>query len=231
VKVGAEQTQLRRGKVGTQLTDAPDATESALAAGKREFTGASATTCVRWTKVRACDPSRIKRNSGRRGEARAACQHAHVIGRTRCQFKFNSDVVRERPGWKRRPGCHCVEVAHAVSHVQATIAAAGKVSALHDAMLWNYHPPQVLQFFSSARHGRHMRGISAALQRAGAGLSKCVSRAGTYRGLLWEQGGGEGAAVSGWRTRCRCASRVVEEFTQLYKKNTVEIINDHPYPP
>jgi hypothetical protein len=54
-----------------------------------------------------------------------------------------------------------------VSHVQATIAAAGKVSALHDAMLWNYHPPEVLQFFSSARHGRHMRGISAALQLGG----------------------------------------------------------------
>jgi hypothetical protein len=65
------------------------------------------------------------------GNNEADCKQTHVVYGTRCEFKFNPDVVGERSGGKGRPRGHGVKVAHTVRHVQATVAAAGKVSALH----------------------------------------------------------------------------------------------------
>ena len=71
-----------------------------------------------------CAPSCVQTGRG-------SATDGHLISRTRRQFKFNSDVVRESPGWKGGAGSHSVKVTHTVRHVQAAVAAPGQVSALH----------------------------------------------------------------------------------------------------
>ncbi len=84
----------------------------------------------------SCEPARTARNFRRREKEKGEYEGewTHIIGGTRCEFKFNSDVIRESPGRKRWSGSHGIEVANTVCHVQPAVATAGEVSALHEDM-------------------------------------------------------------------------------------------------
>jgi hypothetical protein len=82
----------------------------------------------------SCEPACTAKNFRRREKEKGEYEGrwTHIIGGTRCEFKFNSDVIRESPGRERWPGSHGVEVTNTVCHVQPAVAAAGEVSALHE---------------------------------------------------------------------------------------------------